>query len=110
MGAPSLRSLQGPVRRCRQRRSYASDKVQVMRTVTAMQADGHKPMLQAAPYPPLHNTQGRGTHSSVTGRKTNPQGWATRRGCWMSARRGNRSTRWLALGRPVWIMGCEQSA
>ena len=35
-----------------------------------MQADGHnKPMVQAASYPPLQRTQGRGTHCSGTGRK-----------------------------------------
>jgi hypothetical protein len=34
-------------------------------------------MVQAAPYPPLQRTQGRGTHSSGTGKK-NTEGRATR--------------------------------
>src|ERR1700722_8321643 len=35
------------------------------------------PMVPAASFPPLHRTQGRGTHSSGTGTE-NTQGWATR--------------------------------
>jgi hypothetical protein len=34
-------------------------------------------MVQAASYPPLQKTQGRGTHSSGTGTE-NSEGWATR--------------------------------
>jgi|SRR5271170_1020189 len=46
-----------------------SDKVQVMSAVGPMQAAGHnKLMIQAASYPPLQRTQGRGTQSSGTGK------------------------------------------
>jgi hypothetical protein len=43
--------------------------VQVMSAVGPMQAAGHnKLMIQAASYPPLQRTQGRGTQSSGTGK------------------------------------------
>jgi hypothetical protein len=49
----------------------ASDKVQVMSAVSTVQSAGHsKPIVAAASYPPLQNTQGRGTQSSGTGRET----------------------------------------
>ncbi len=35
-------------------------------------------MVQAASCPPLQRTQGRGTHGSGTGRKSETEGWATR--------------------------------
>src|SRR5579862_7719550 len=36
-------------------------------------------MISAASYPPLYKTQGRGTHSFITGReKPSAKGWATR--------------------------------
>ena len=42
----------------------------VVSAVDAMQAAGHnKPMVQAASYPPLQRTQGRGTQSSGTGKE-----------------------------------------
>jgi hypothetical protein len=54
--------------------------VQVMRAVGEMQAAGHdKLMVQAASYPPLQRTQGRGTQSSGTGKiKSETEGRATR--------------------------------
>ena len=43
--------------------------MQVMSAIGAMQAAGHdKLMVQAASYPPLQRTQGRGTQSSGTGK------------------------------------------
>jgi hypothetical protein len=48
----------------------ASDKVQVMRTISTMQAGRHdKLMVSAASYPPLQKTQERGTRSFETGRR-----------------------------------------
>ena len=59
---PGLQKRQSPVAR-------ASDKVQVMSAIGPMQAAGHdRPMVQAASYPPLQRTQGRGTQSSGTGK------------------------------------------
>jgi len=57
-----------------------SDKVQVMRTVSAMQSAGHEqPIVSAASYPPLPKSQERGTQSFKTGnRETNLKGRATR--------------------------------
>ena len=46
------------------------DKVQMVRTVSAMQAAGHEqPMLSAVSYPPLQKSQGRGTHSFKVGHR-----------------------------------------
>ena len=48
----------------------ASDKVQVMRTISTMQAGRHdKLMVSVASYPPLQKTQERGTRSFETGRR-----------------------------------------
>jgi hypothetical protein len=54
--------------------------VQVVGAVDAMQSGRHdKPMISAASYPPLHKTQGRGTHSFITGKKKpSVKGRATR--------------------------------
>ena len=59
-----------------------SDKVQVVSAVDAMQAAGHnKPMVQAASYPPLQRTQGRGTQSSGTGNARQKGGPPAPGGC-----------------------------
>src|SRR5208282_127190 len=48
----------------------ASDKVQMVSTVGAVEADGDdKPIESAASYPPLYKTQERGTHSFGMGKK-----------------------------------------
>ena len=47
-----------------------SDKVQVLRTIRAMQTGRHDNlMVSAASYPPSQKSQARGTHSFKTGRK-----------------------------------------
>ena len=47
--------------------------MQVMRTVSTMQAGRHDNlMLSAASCPPLQKTQGRGTHSFETGKENLP--------------------------------------
>src|SRR5208282_3831846 len=67
-----VKKRQAPVAR-------ASDKVQVMGTVSTMQSTGHtKPIVPAASYPPLQKTQGQGTPSFGTGKKNETEGWATR--------------------------------
>src|SRR5450755_1367393 len=51
-----------------------SDKVQVVRAVSAMQAAGHKAHGTGSIVPALAKTQGRGTHGSVTGRNQHRKG------------------------------------
>jgi len=54
-------------------------------------------MVSAASYPPLHRTQGRGTHSSGTGTE-NTEAWATRHlpYCWWQRNRRLGHSSWAA--------------